>query len=172
MNKVECRRHIKTLVEQHREMLPIFSQKALEKLKTNAHFLVARRVLLFHSLKDEIQTHEFLSEVAKTKQIFLPVVRGEDMFLSEFVGEEMLRKGDFGIKEPQMPFYTGDIDVAVVPGVAFSTDGYRLGRGRGYYDRFLSQHPCYRIGLCFSFQCLDTIPYEEHDVLMDEVITD
>lgn len=171
MNKAECRRHIKMLVEQHREELPVLSPKALEALRANEHFRSARRVLLFYSLKDEVLTHDFLREVAKTKRVFLPVVRGEELFMAEYE-EAQLRTGSFGIKEPLSSFYDGDVDVAVVPGVAFSADGHRLGRGRGYYDRFLSQHPCYRIGLCFSFQCLDTIPYEEHDVLMDEVITD
>ena len=157
---------------EHRQELPYLSEKALAALRENEHFRSAKTVLLFHSLKDEVSTHDFLREVVKTKRVFLPVVRGEDMFVAEFVADEHLQTGSFGIKEPQKSFYDGAVDVAVVPGVAFSAVGHRLGRGRGYYDRFLSQHVCYRIGLCFSFQCLAEIPYESHDVVMNEVICD
>lgn len=171
MTKAECRKHIKVLMGEHRQELPLLSEKALVALRANECFRLAKTVLLFHSLSDEVATHDFLHEVVKTKRVFLPVVRGEDMFVAEFE-EESLHAGAFGIKEPLGTFYNGDVDVAVVPGVAFSPDGHRLGRGCGYYDRYLSQHSCYKIGLCFSFQCLATIPHEEHDVMMHDVITD
>ena len=172
MTKAECRKYIKTLMGEHGQELPARSEKALAALRENEHFRSAKTVLLFHSLKDEVTTHDFLQEVAKTKRVLLPVVRGEELFMAEFLVDEHLQTGSFGIKEPQKSFYDGAVDVAVVPGVAFSAVGHRLGRGRGYYDRFLSQHVCYRIGLCFSFQCLAEIPYESHDVVMNEVICD
>ena len=172
MTKAECRKYIKTLMGEHGQELPARSEKALAALRENEHFRSAKTVLLFHSLKDEVTTHDFLHEVAKTKRVFLPVVRGEELFMAEFVADEHLQTGSFGIKEPQKSFYDGAVDVAVVPGVAFSATGNRLGRGRGYYDRFLSQNHCYCIGLCFSFQCLVEIPYEPHDVVMNEVICD
>ena len=55
--------------------------------------------------------------------------------------------------------------------MAFDHQGHRLGRGKGYYDRFLSQHPnIYKIGVCFDFQKRETIPAEDHDVRMEEII--
>jgi 5-formyltetrahydrofolate cyclo-ligase len=64
-----------------------------------------------------------------------------------------------------------EIDLAVIPGVAFDRLGARLGRGKGYYDRLLSQMPnAYKIGICFPFQLLERLPSEPHDVLMNEVI--
>ena len=172
MTKAECRTLMKQLVQEHAECLSRLSQKALTALQRNAHFEAARTVLLFHSLNDEVDTHAFLCEVARRKRVFLPVVRGEAMFMAEFLPDEPACRGRFGIEEPQTPLYHGAIDVAVVPGMAFSAAGHRLGRGRGYYDRFLAQCACYKIGLCFSFQCLDAIPAEPHDIMMDEVITD
>lgn len=63
------------------------------------------------------------------------------------------------------------IDVAIVPGMAFDREGHRLGRGKGYYDRFLAQLPhIYKIGICFPFQLVDKVPADVHDILMDEVI--
>lgn len=88
--------------------------------------------------------------------------------------EKDLVEGAFNIMEPQGPLFTdyGKIDVVVVPGMAFDKKGNRLGRGKGYYDRFLSQLPpyIYKIGVCFDFQKFDNIPAEETDVRMDCVV--
>ena len=157
---------------EHKQELSIRSEKALAVLRENKHFRSAKTVLLFHSLSDEVATHDFLREVMETKRVFLPVVSGEDMFMAEYEVDTPLKRRSLGVEEPQSPLYFGNVDVAVVPGVAFSADGHRLGRGRGYYDRFLSQHSCYRIGLCFSFQRLAEISCEQHDVVMNEVISD
>ena len=80
--------------------------------------------------------------------------------------------GDFNIMEPQNEPYKGDFDLIVVPGVAFDRHGNRLGRGRGYYDRFLCQHlNVKRIGICFDFQLVDEVPAEAFDIRMEEVIS-
>ena len=63
------------------------------------------------------------------------------------------------------------LDVVLIPGVAFDAAGHRLGRGRGYYDRFLAAYPyIYKIGVCFDFQKVAEVPTDEHDMLVDEVI--
>ena len=62
------------------------------------------------------------------------------------------------------------IDIVLVPGMAFDAAGHRLGRGRGYYDRFLIQTACRKIGVCFPFQRVAEVPTDDHDVMMDEVI--
>ena len=63
------------------------------------------------------------------------------------------------------------IDLAIVPGMAFDPQGHRLGRGRGYYDRFLPLIPqAYKIGLCFPFQLVGNVPTEPTDIAMDEVV--
>ncbi len=172
MTKAECRRQVRALLEANRQRLPELSVAALATLRTNAHFVAARRVLLFHSLSDEVCTHQFLHEIATTKQVFLPVVQGDTMYIAEFRPHDDLQQGAFRIQEPQGEPYVGMIDAAVVPGVAFDNAGHRLGRGKGYYDKFLATNDCYKIGLCFSFQRLPSIPSEAHDVLMDEVVSD
>ena len=65
-------------------------------------------------------------------------------------------------------------DVVVVPGLAFTTDGDRLGQGGGWYDRVLSQvrSDCTSIGVCFTEQIVDALPVEAHDVVVDHVVTD
>ena len=63
-------------------------------------------------------------------------------------------------------------DLLLVPGVAFTDTGNRLGYGGGFYDRFLKEHPCKTIGIGYDFQLLKELPTEEHDICLDEVITD
>ena len=64
-----------------------------------------------------------------------------------------------------------EIDVAVIPGLAFDRKGGRLGRGKGYYDRLLSKLPdCRKLGMCFDFQMVDAVPAEAHDIKMDDII--
>ena len=85
-----------------------------------------------------------------------------------------LQAGAFGILEPTGKLFTDyeKIDVVVVPGMAFDKEGHRLGRGKGYYDRFLAKiRNTYKIGLCFPWQLVDNVPTDEHDILMDEIMT-
>ena len=83
--------------------------------------------------------------------------------------------GAFGILEPQgeRPCPAGESDLVVCPGVAFTADGRRLGRGRGYYDRYLGDPAFrgFRVGVCYAHQLVDDLPVEPHDVRMDRVIT-
>jgi len=65
-----------------------------------------------------------------------------------------------------------NMDLMVVPGVAFDRNGYRLGYGKGYYDRFLSEKQTFSIGLAYEFQILDKLPRGKHDRIMDAVATE
>ena len=106
--------------------------------------------------------------------MLLPKVTGDDtMVLYRYISRADLVEGAFHIMEPVgEPFTDYDaIEVALVPGVAFDAAGHRLGRGRGYYDRFLTACPqVYKVGVCFPFQRVAEVPSEAHDVCMDEII--
>ena len=132
----------------------------------------ARTVLLYHSLPDEPDTHAFVRQWAGKKRILLPVVVGDDLELRVYTDDGSLRTGAFHIAEPTGKAFTdyAAIDLAIVPGVAFDREGNRLGRGKGYYDRLLPRLKAYKIGLCFPFQLVESIPAEAHDVRMDEII--
>ena len=131
-------------------------------------------MLLYHSLPDEVDTHAFIRRWSARKRILLPVVKGDDLELRLYTGDDCLTEGAFHIDEPTGTAFTdyAAIDLAVIPGVAFDRRGNRLGRGKGYYDRLLPRIPtAYKLGLCFPFQLLDQIPAEAHDIPMDEVLT-
>ena len=134
-------------------------------------------VVAYYSLPDEVDTHNMINQlVAEGKTVYLPkVISGEDMVLCRYTGAESLREGAFGIMEPVGPEISADeaVDVVLVPGMAFDAEGNRLGRGKGYYDRFLKSlnNPRPRlIGVCFDFQKVDVVPTEPTDVKVDVVV--
>ena len=95
------------------------------------------------------------------------------MELRRYTGPSDLAQGAYKIMEPTGEVFDNytDIDLAVIPGVAFDKDGNRMGRGKGYYDRLLPKlGNTYKIGICLPFQLVEKIPTDEHDVRMDEVL--
>ena len=109
------------------------------------------------------------------KRVLLPKVVGDELELHVYTPGS-LQPGAYGIMEPTGEVFPVDsyheIDLAVIPGVAFDRHGARLGRGKGYYDRLLPQlSNAYRIGICFPFQMLEHLPSEPHDVLMNEIVS-
>ena len=135
-------------------------------------FIHASTVLLYYSLPDEVATHDLLLKYADQKTILLPVVVDDNLQLRVYRPERM-RTGAFGIMEPVGQHFNDydQIELAVVPGVAFDAEGHRLGRGRGYYDRFLPLLPhAYKLGLCFDFQKVEHVPTDANDICMDEVL--
>ena len=152
------------------------SVKVWSRIETNPRFLQAASVLLYWSMHGEVHTHDFIRRWRDEKTIILPVVDGDRLRLALFEGEQSLRRNAamMNLYEPQGNDYPSPhtIELAIVPGVAFDRSHHRLGRGRGYYDRLLPQLKTYNIGVCFEFQLFDTIPYEENDVSMHEVVSD
>ena len=147
----------------------IFS--AVERLP---EFRAARTVAVFAALPDEPATDEVLARWASTRRVVLPRVEGDAMRFYACRPDALVVVA-FGILEPQgeRPCPAGEIDLVVCPGVAFTADGRRLGRGRGYYDRYLGDPAFrgFRVGVCYAHQLVDDLPVEPHDVRMDRVIT-
>jgi 5-formyltetrahydrofolate cyclo-ligase len=173
MEKKELRALIKALKKQHtKEQLLEQSEQILAKLEQHPDFVKAERVMLYSALPDEVQTQSFLEKWHLRKTIILPTVVGDDIIPVEYGADTGFAVGDFNILEPQNEPYTGGFDLIVVPGVAFDRNGNRLGRGKGYYDRFLCHHlDVKRIGICFDFQLVEEVPTEPLDIKMDEVIS-
>ena len=150
------------------------SAKILAALEAHPAFRAATTVLLYHSLKDEVDTHAFIRKWSNEKRILLPVVVGDELELRLYTGPEDMATGTYGIEEPVGETFTdyADIDFIAVPGVAFDRKGNRLGRGKGYYDRLLPRIPAaYKAGICFPFQIVEEVPAEAFDICMDIIIT-
>lgn len=176
MHKKDLRQFIRMQKGQFSQtQLVELSVPIIKRLLAHPRIKQAQTILMYYSLDDEVNTHEVINElVGQGKNVLLPaVVDDTRMELREYHGPHDLESGFFHLLEPVGKVFTdyNSIDVAVVPGMAFDSRHNRLGRGKGYYDRFLSQIPAvYKIGICFDFQKLPGIPAEENDVKMDEVL--
>lgn len=175
MDKRQLRHSIKSLhslttADERRQ----WSECICQRLLSHPAVSEATHVLLFHPLSDEPDIRPVINTLhAEGKTILLPVVTGpETMEIRRYEGEQQMESGALGTSHPTGSVYSGIIDIAVIPGVAFDRKGNRMGRGRGYYDRFLASEPYIRtIGTAFPFQVLEDIPHDENDHPMDEIIT-
>lgn len=176
MLKKELRNEIRCRKRQFTEaQLKEMSVETVGRLLANERIKSARTILMYYSLPDEVDTHEAVdSLVTMGKKVLLPAVTGENtMQLHVYEGAADLKCGAYNIMEPTGEVFSRlqTIDVAVVPGMAFDGKGHRMGRGKGYYDRFLALIPkVYKIGVCFDFQLVADIPTTPFDIDMDEVI--
>ena len=174
MYKDELRRQIRQIKRQ-------FTSRQLEELslpvlaRLRPLLQDAAVVMAYYSLPDEVNTHRLLDElVEEGKTVLLPeVVDDETMVVRRYRSSADLREGAYHIMEPVGEMFTDyqQIDVVLVPGVAFDADGHRLGRGRGYYDRFLKTvGTVSKIGVCFDFQKVQEVPVGPDDVMVDRVV--
>lgn len=174
MHKTELRQLIR---QQKRQFTPAQLEQLSLPVLTRLRPLLAEVsvVMVYYSLPDEVCTHQLIDElVAAGKTVLLPkVLDNETMQISRYQSKTDLREGDFHIMEPVGDPFTdySQIDIALIPGMAFDAEGHRLGRGKGYYDRFLRSLPkVKKIGVCFDFQKVESVPSEAHDVVVDIVV--
>ena len=147
MTKTEIRKQMKglntALSSEQREELSARIFNEAERLPA---FARAKVVALFASLKDEPLTAPALERWSRSKRIVLPRVEGDIMRFYDYDPASMNDSGSFGISEPEATALCRpeEIDFIIVPGVAFTAAGMRLGRGKGFYDKYLSQ-PGFRV---------------------------
>lgn len=147
------------------------------RLEKHNLYHAARTVFLYNSMPDEVNTHGLIASLHRQGRcVVLPRMKNaEELELVRYKGKLSMRMSErYNILEPEGEPFTDyeSIDLAIIPGLAFSLDGERLGRGKGYYDRLLAKIPTvYKLGLCFPFQIVGSIPTDANDVLMDEVFS-
>ncbi len=150
------------------------SERIAGRLEGLEAFRRARIAAFYLPLPGEVDIRAFIARWSGLKRIALPLVKGDDMVFVEYAAGDALAAGPFGVLEPAAgsAVHPRQIDLIVVPGLAFSTCGERLGRGRGYYDRFLSTCPAFRAGVCFESALVEKIACDPHDLNMDAVVTE
>ena len=179
MHKDDLRRQIQQIKQQFTpQQLEELSLPVISRLKPL--LAEAQSIMAYYSLPDEVNTHHLIDDlVAEGKTVLLPKVSGpETMELRRYTDHADLQEGTYHILEPVgEPFIDyASIDIILVPGLAFDAAGHRLGRGRGYYDRFLSSlftihYSLFTsIGLCFDFQKVEEVPVDDFDIPVDIVI--
>lgn len=137
----------------------------------------AEFVFIYVSYGDEAETLSLIERmIADGKRVSVPLCHKESRHMSAVLIDSIncLKKGAYGILEPDANGATinkEDIDLCVVPGLCFSGDGYRIGYGGGYYDRFLDGYKGFSVGLAFSECIVKKVPTEETDKKVDIVIS-
>ena len=176
-NKFSEKNEIRYKMKSLRVVMPESARKSaaeevFDRLEKTAAFLLADRIMMYHSLPDELSTHDFLRKWSGRKRFYLPRINGVDLEVLPYE-ESRLELGSFHIEEPTGNEVTdpSEIELVVVPAVAYDRQGKRLGRGKGFYDRFLKHTKATKVGVGYEFQLIDELPSEPHDIPMDMVIT-
>ena len=164
---------LKTQKEENRNKK---SAQLKNKLFRNRVFKKAKTVMFYMPFGGEVDTVDMIRSAQKIGKIVVVPVCGKNRMMSPCVLKDngALLQGPYGIWEPALkkPVNLKSLDLVIVPGLAFDKQGRRLGRGKGYYDRFLSkisQHSI-SIGLAYDFQILPFIPTTKYDVEVHKVI--
>lgn len=148
-----------------------------KKLFSLPEFANAKTVMTYISAFREVSTDGIINRLFECKKrVAVPVSNTDSITLtpSYISGTAELVRGAYGIKEPSVirECTVSDIDIIIVPGIAFDVRKNRMGFGKGYYDRLLYGSDAIKIGLCYDFQLLDIIPSDKHDIPMDIIITE
>ena len=174
MNKNELRKKYlelrKNIIDRKQKEEEIFN-----KLINSFEYNSSRVIALYYSLKSETDTIKLIEYSLKNKKIvLLPRVNGDDMDFYEINSLDHLVKSRFGVMEPleTLPFDKKEIDLIVVPGVCFDKMLNRIGFGKGYYDKYLSDYHKESIGICFEEQITSEIKSEKTDIKLKKIITD
>ena len=169
-------RQLTTQKEEHRRRKSEAIRRKLFRLPV---FREAKTVLCYVSLPYEVETRQVITRLLEAgKRVVVPKVRGRRLVLSELRDPDVdLAPGAFNVLEPipraLRPVRPEELDVALVPGLAFDCRGHRLGHGYGYFDRLLARLPdrVTTIGLCFDFQRIDHLPTRPHDEPVAHVLS-
>jgi 5-formyltetrahydrofolate cyclo-ligase len=155
------------------------NKKICSIIKQHNKIIDGNNIMVYVSVSGEVDTYDIIDHLLQAgKNVYVPVVNGNEIQVSKIGRLEDLSPGRFGIPEPafdNVNIVEPDIlDVIIVPGVSFSSNGARLGRGGGYYDRFLSKISVKAavIGICYNNQIENSIPEYENDIRVHEVITE
>ncbi|HEX9652998.1 MAG TPA: 5-formyltetrahydrofolate cyclo-ligase [bacterium] len=174
---------IRARIEQQRRSLTrawvdTTSSEIIARLENLPPFRAARVVHTSVAWRNEVNNHQLIKDLLTGRRVVVPVVdlASHTLAHSLISGFEDLRPGAFGILEPtpekMHPVSLAQIDVILVPGVAFDLSGNRIGYGGGYYDDFLRQAKVLKIALCYHFQIVESIPTRVEDERVDILITE
>lgn len=154
------------------EQLLQMSDEVFSVLEITGTFRDASTILIYNSMGDEVSTQAFIERWKSEKQFYLPVVKDEHLVFRKLEDNTLFEKSKIGVHEPIGDDFTdfSKIDMIIVPGTAFDRKCNRLGRGKGYYDRFLANIKAPKVGVCFDFQLKDQIPADERDVKMSMIV--
>jgi 5-formyltetrahydrofolate cyclo-ligase len=177
-NPVEKARLRKQILDARDELsldfIKIASNRIRDNLRKIGFYRQATLIGAYYSIGSEVQTHDLLQEFFNQgKEIALPRIDKNDLVFKKISSLSDLELGNFAVMEPREKCETvKKLDVILVPAIALTREGYRLGYGFGFYDRYLHEIMSKKIGLTYTKNVLKSFPHDEHDVKMDCVVTE
>jgi 5-formyltetrahydrofolate cyclo-ligase len=172
---------LRAIALERRNALGQSGRVMIDHILATEQFRRARIVMAYWSIGSEIDTTPFLNAVLESgKTLVLPKINRSagvlDLYQVANLGTD-LQTGIWNIREPNpticAPADPSDLDLILVPGVAFDRHGGRVGHGKGYYDKLLAQCPrAYKIAAAFEAQVFDKVPMNPHDIPIDALITE
>ncbi len=183
---METKEQIRKRIIQVRNQMPgaEVSEKSsiiAEKVLKTPEYEEADNILLYADYRHEVMTREIFDDalLLKKKVYFPKCSEDGSMEFYQVISVKQLESGYKGIKEPVVEeayhfcFDGREDTLIIVPGVAFDMQGYRVGYGKGFYDRFLQDKRQMTVmGLCFAGQIVEEIPHDRYDIRMDKIVTE
>lgn len=176
MTKQELRKLIKARINlMQMEEREAASMQICKRIIDSTEWKEAKTVWLYAALPDEVNLNMLIQDAKQCgKRILLPVVDGDDLQLRFYDPQHMATQGKYNIDEPtaHCPSLSNlyEIDLAIIPGRAFTRDGLRMGRGKGYYDRTLAAIRCPKWGVAFACQIVEELPTDPWDIRLDSIV--
>lgn len=170
---------IRSLIKQLRQQFPsqqqmIENENIMNQVLRHPLFLKSKTIGIYVSLSQEVSTLLLIQKALQTHRVCVPKVQGDIMHFYDIHDMNDLKPGHFHVLEPIGCQVTDpqDIDLMIVPLLAYDQKCYRVGYGKGYYDKyFQNDFYGYKLGLAFSYQYVEHIDYDDFDISLDEIIT-
>ena len=181
INKKELRREIlKIRNNLDKNTKKKYDEIIFTKLRKRKEYINSNNVFIYLGYGSEIDTISFVKEMfLDGKNVCIPKTNTEDKTMEAVIIRDLdnLEEDKYGILEPVSNYEVinkDEIDLVIMPGLAFDNHGGRLGYGGGYYDKFLMDCSAdkFKIALAYNFQVIESVPKEEHDILIDCIITE
>lgn len=155
------------------------SEDILKNLLKISEIRKARNILSYVSFRCEVDTHKLIKILlGQGIEVFVPKIVGEELWVAPIRSLEELEEGKYKILEPKDAYEPEryNIELVIVPGVVFSLEGYRLGYGKGFFDKLLKRlrqkQDIIAVGLAFEKQLVDSFPISEYDQKLDIIVTE
>ncbi|MDU3087661.1 MAG: 5-formyltetrahydrofolate cyclo-ligase [Peptoniphilus harei] len=133
----------------------------------------AKSVFVFISYRSEVDTRGIIEDIlADGKKLLVPLVKGSEMIAVEVKGIDDLEPNKMGILEPKSGDEVTEVDLTITPGLAFDKNGFRLGYGGGYYDKFFVKVDTVRMGIGYSDQYVESLVHEDYDKALEYLLTE
>lgn len=175
MNKNEIRKDALRLRKSISDKLSK-SEMIVKRIMSLEVYKKSKVIAMYYSLPDEVSLNRLINNAIKDdKIVLLPQIKNSEMFFVKIDDLTIYKKSKFGVYEPVVTSnnkWQNNVDLILVPGVAFDINKNRIGYGKGYYDRFLKTSNAYKIGVCFASQILPALPIDNNDIPVDLIVNE